>query len=112
MLDGHRPPTAAERVDAVLRTLAVGPFAHLLRRDESGRPLSAVEREAEAAADRLAYELLAPADAVGEMADRIALVERLIHSFGLPPEPAARYAEILQPAVSLLDRGLARLIIA
>jgi len=110
VLDGLRPPTSAERVDAVVRAFAVGPFAHLLRRDDSGRPLSPLEREAEAGADRLAFELLAPADAVGDAADRDALVERLIHSFGLPPEPAAHYAEILRPTAPPIDRSLARLI--
>lgn len=108
VLDGLRPPTPSERLDAVLRNVSLGPFAHLLRRDDSGRPLTPVERDAEAAADRLAFELLAPVSAVGEEGDREALVTRLVSVFGLPPEPAARYAAILIPDAPRLDRALTR----
>jgi hypothetical protein len=97
VLDGRRAPTPEERFQAVLRNAPIGPFAHLMRRDETGRPLSAAEREAEFAADRLAFELLAPAAALGEPRDRADLERRLVRGFGLPPEPAARYAAILVP---------------
>ncbi|VTT97837.1 Uncharacterized protein OS=Roseiflexus sp. (strain RS-1) GN=RoseRS_2254 PE=4 SV=1: DUF955 [Gemmataceae bacterium] len=97
VLDGRRPPTPEERFQAVLRHAPIGPFAHLMRRDETGRPLSAAEREAEFAADRLAFELLAPASALGELGDRDALERRLVREFGLPAEPAARYAALLVP---------------
>lgn len=110
VLDGQRPPTPAERLHAVLRNVPLGPFAHLMRRDDTGRPLTPAEREAEAAADRLAFELLAPADAVGEASDRDALAERLVSDFGLPPGPAARYAALLRPAAPPLDRAVARLL--
>ena len=110
VLDGLRPPTPAERSQAVLRGLSLGPFAHLLRRDDSGRPLTPAEREAEGAADRLAYELLAPVADVGQAADLRALVERLVTVFGLPPEPAARYAAILLPSPPPIDRAVARLV--
>lgn len=109
VLDGARPPTPAERLHAVLRGAAVGPFAHLLRRDDSGRPLTPAERAAEAAADRLAFELLAPLDAVGEPASRAELTERLVCEFGLPPAPAAAYAAIARPAPPV-ERGVARLL--
>lgn len=108
VLDGLRPPTVEERLQAVLRNTPVGPFAHLLRRDETGRPLSPAERAAEAAADRLAFELLAPATAVGDAGDD--LVERLVGTFGLPPEPATRYAEILKPEPTVPDALFARLL--
>jgi len=111
VLDGLRPATPSERFHAVLRTVSPGPFAPLLRRDDSGRPLTAAERQAEAAADRLAFELLAPVAEVGETADRIALVERLVTVFGLPSEPAGRYAAILLPDTPHIDRALTRLII-
>ena len=111
VLDGMRPPTPAERFHAVLRGVSVGPFAHLLRRDESGHPLTPTEREAEAAADRLAFELLAPVAAVGALTDRDALVMRLQAVFGLPPAPAARYAAILLPDPPRIDRALTRLLI-
>lgn len=97
VLDGRRPPTPEERFQAVLRNAPIGPFAHLMRRDEAGRPLSAAEREAEFAADRLAFELLAPASALGDVRDRDVLERRLVREFGLPQEPAGRYAAILVP---------------
>lgn len=97
VLDGRRPPTPEERFQAVLRNAPIGPFTHLMRRDETGRPLSAAEREAEFAADRLAFELLAPSSALGDASDRDALTRRLVREFGLPHEPAGRYAALLVP---------------
>jgi hypothetical protein len=111
VLDGLRPPTPSERFHAVLRSVSLGPFAHLLRRDDSGSPLTPAEREAEATADRLAFELLAPVAAVGETTDHGAIVGRLTSVFGLPPEPAARYAAILLSDAPRIDRALTRLII-
>lgn len=110
VLDGLRPPTPAERLHAVLRNVSLGPFAHLLRRDDFGCPLTPAEREAEAAADRLAFELLAPVEAVGEARTQSELVERLVRVFGLPPQPAASYAASLPPAAPPLDRAVARLL--
>jgi hypothetical protein len=112
VLDGLRQPTSGERFHAVLRNMSLGPFAHLLRRDDSGRPLTPAEREAEVAADRLAFELLAPVADIGDVTNSVALIERLMTVFGLPPEPAARYAAILLPAAPSLDRALTRLIIS
>jgi hypothetical protein len=109
VLDGARSPTPEERLHAILRRVPLGPFAHLLRRDDSGRPLTAAERDAEEAADRLAFELLAPAAAAGE-GDRADLAARLVRDFGLPPEPAARYAELLAPEPPRVDRAVARLL--
>jgi hypothetical protein len=97
VLDGLRPPTREEQLHALLRNAAVGPFTHLLRRDESGRPLTPAECEAEVAADRLAFELLAPASGLGAPGDRGELVRKLIDVFGLPPAPAERYAALLVP---------------
>ena len=97
VLDGKRPVTPTERLHAVLRNATVGPFAHLLRRDEMGRPLTPGERTAEAAADRLAFELLAPAAALEDCTDLDELRHQLEETFGLPPEPAARYTAILLP---------------
>jgi hypothetical protein len=97
VLDGERPATPDERVSAVLRKVRIGPFAHLLRRDATGRPLTAAEREAEAAADRLAYELLAPFAALGEFAGPDELVER----FGFPRAAAEHYAALLDVGTGL-----------
>lgn len=137
VFDGIRLATAAERLHAVVRGVRVGPVTHLLRRDDSGQPLSAAEREAEAAADRLAFELLAPAGAlspsplVGEgrgggcgqldhphpgpppsrgRASRVELIENLVESFGLPPGPAARYAAILTPEPAPVGRFVTNLL--
>lgn len=98
VLDGRRHPTTDERLHALLRNTSIGPFTHLLRRDECGHPLSPGERDAEVAADRLAFELLAPASAVGDAGGSAELIARLVGVFGLPPEPASRYAAILLPA--------------
>lgn len=110
VLDGLRAPTPDERLHAVLRGVMVEPFAHLLRRDESGRPLTPAERDAEAAADRLAFELLVPLEVVGETVSRAELIERLVCEFGLPLAPATAYAAILRPAASPVDRSVGRLL--
>jgi hypothetical protein len=107
VLDGKRPPTADERLHAVLRGLPAGPVVHLLGRGEGESP---EVRTAEAAADRLAFELLAPAEAIGVSGDRAEKIERLVCSFGLPPGPAARYAAILAPGDVGPDPLLVRLL--
>jgi hypothetical protein len=97
VLDGLRPPTVNERLAGVLRGVAVGPHAHHLDRDRRGRIVSEDSAEAEAAADRLAYELLAPFDAVAALglASRSELAGALVSRFGLPPAEAAKYAAVL-----------------
>jgi hypothetical protein len=99
VLDGLRPPTSAERVHAVLADVPVGFHLHLLDRDDEGLPSETV-RAAEDEADRLAYELLAPAEEVLYRAGqhgRRGLGELLRTEFGLPVAHAARYGEILCP---------------
>lgn len=109
VLDGDRPPTPDERLHALLRNVTVGPFAHLLRRDDSGRPLTPAERDAEGAADRLAFELLAPFAEVSEL-ERAELVGQLVDAFGLPPAQARAYAAVLMPPALPVDRAVARLL--
>lgn len=92
VLDGRRPPTPAERVHAVLRQVPVGPHAHLLRRDADGEARSPAERAAETAADRLAFELLAPAELLADKRDRRVIERRLRDEFGLPDGAACDYA--------------------
>ena len=111
VLDGLREPTFEERLSAVLRDVSVGPFAHLMRRDEGGRPLTPAERRSEEAADRLAFELLAPAARLDGCDDRGELAAALVDEYGLPPEPAARYAKLLRPDAPAAEPFVARLLI-
>jgi hypothetical protein len=97
VLDGLRPPRPGERLGGLLRNVRVGAFTHFLSRDRDGRRTPEVER-AERDADRLAWELLAPADAVrADGVPRAELTRRLVGEFGLPQEQAERYAADLLP---------------
>lgn len=102
VLDGKRPALPEERLDALLANVPVGLYAHLMHRNEAGFPDSAI-LEAESRADRLALELLAPEEAVWrslpkDFATRSygrrvpALRRLLMRRFGLPSEPARKYA--------------------
>ena len=93
ILDGRRP-TADERIAALLRNLSLGPHAHLMSRTAAGRPADDAEREAEQRADRLAFELLVPAEL---LAGETTLASRLETAFGLPRAAAREYAEQLFP---------------
>ncbi|MBY0459700.1 MAG: hypothetical protein K2V38_20465, partial [Gemmataceae bacterium] len=99
VLDGLRPPTADERLAGLLRGVSVGPAAHFMDRDRRGAVLDPDAREAEAKADRLAFELVAPFAAVeaDAAAGREKLAESLVSRFGLPPEQAGVYTRILLP---------------
>ena len=94
VLDGHRPPSRAERIDAVLACCSIGVHFHLLGRgvSQSSSILVAEDR-----ADRLACELLAPETAVIHhvgctMSDEEELTLVLRGSFGLPAPKAIAYA--------------------
>jgi Zn-dependent peptidase ImmA (M78 family) len=102
VLDGQRPPTSAERLQALLRNVSLGFDVHLMERDRDGYPMSACAAQAEEDADRLAFELLAPAEHVlanGTRAKTGALAEKLKQFYGLPALQAAQYAGILRPPV-------------
>ncbi|HZP83174.1 MAG TPA: hypothetical protein VFB21_16145 [Chthonomonadaceae bacterium] len=98
VLDGRRPLTLAERVDALLARTTLTLHTHLLEREEESRAeeVSAIE----ASADAFACELLAPRAALlARFPSLIASEESvaevqaiLIADFALPPAPALRYA--------------------
>ena len=104
VLDGLRPPRPEERIGALLARIRLGFYVHLMDRAADGGLATAIVDAAESDADRLAFELLAPSDAVLDVAPpfpanarRAAVGRLLIENFGLPAAPAARYAAILVP---------------
>ena len=99
VLDGLRPPTRVERVDAALAGVPLNVHVHLMDRTPDGHAASTRENAAERRADLLALELLAPRDAVEAAlaplppATRRADAARLLAgTFGLPSPVAAAYA--------------------
>ncbi|MCS6802892.1 MAG: ImmA/IrrE family metallo-endopeptidase [Chloroflexota bacterium] len=109
VLDGDRPPTDDERLSAVLRGVPLGAYVDLFEYDT----LATMAHESDA--DRLAIELIAPADAALPLAAATAdlpplerptvLTERLVAAFSLPPAVAASYAGRLLTCLHL-DRRL------
>jgi hypothetical protein len=96
VLDGRRPPAAGERFDAALAACPLGVHTHLLERaGDPGAHAAATEDRA----DRLAWELLAPAAAVRHLAVNgaggEALIRELRSGYGLPAHAAERYARVL-----------------
>jgi hypothetical protein len=120
VLDGIRSPTPEERFDALLRSVPLGFHVHLLERDRNGRPATQWIADAEECADRLAFELLAPAQDVMRTAgesrgvsptcatNRKMVADLLIETHGFPETQAIQYAEILLPSRHQ-DRLLLRL---
>jgi hypothetical protein len=102
VMDGQRLPTADERLQALLRSIPLGFHVHLMDRDKDGSITSGVIAESEENADRLAYELLAPADHIfagGVPKNDRVLMEKLRCFYGLPGLQASRYARMLVPQV-------------
>ncbi|WP_276348834.1 ImmA/IrrE family metallo-endopeptidase [Daejeonella sp. JGW-45] len=60
VLDGHREPSLAERIDGVLTAIEIKPYTHLLEKKGDGSFESMRVFEAETEADMLALELIAP----------------------------------------------------
>jgi len=109
VLDGLRPPTPDERIHAVLRNRPLTPHCHFMNRDPAGRPERDEDRRAETDADRLACELIAPAERFQGMTDRGALTHRLTAEFGLPMSVADEYARLLLPPPDSVGGLIARL---
>lgn len=107
VLDGLRAATTDERIFAVLAGVDLEVYTQLFARDSSGASLCGGTGVAELDADRLALELIAPADLAlarwqagrpGERAPLAALATLLADEFGLPRPAAARYARRLAGA--------------
>jgi hypothetical protein len=106
VFDGWRPAEPGERLRALLLGVPLGFHTHLMSRDGAGARPSRTVAAAEEEADRMAYELLAPATALagrlgGAAAPDVrARVEAVLRGeFGLPPRQAVAYAELLFPVV-------------
>jgi hypothetical protein len=107
VFDGRRPPTPEERLHSLIARVPIGFHWHLMQRDSTGDYANEAIASAEREADRLAYELLAPAKEVIKCmggvrgdAGRADLVDLLCSEFGLPSMHAARYSHLLLPAVT------------
>lgn len=109
VVDGERPPTARERISAVLGEVTIGVHTHLLDRDgQSGHRVDVAEWRAR----RVALELLAPQAVVhqriGEHGIHSANAVRqlLVDDFGLPVSLAADYAAQLAADARPSELGL------
>lgn len=106
VFDGARKPTIEEHLTGIITQTSVSPYIHLLEREQS----SAEERfqiwAAENRADELAFELIAPFDAIcGELRaagkswsfTRIQedLPDVLLRNFGLPRSVISQYASAI-----------------
>jgi hypothetical protein len=106
VFDGKRQVAAAERLSALLANAPLGPHLHLMHRDGQRQIVEESVAIAEEEADRLAYELLAPAGVVSarwgdsKVGERIALASMLEEVFGLPPRQAEYYSDLLLPTAS------------
>ncbi|WP_157202848.1 ImmA/IrrE family metallo-endopeptidase [Calidithermus chliarophilus] len=98
VFDGRRAPSPAEQVYSLLARIPVEAHLHLMERSPEGFTSDLRVRRAEAQADRLAFELLAPAEHVlAGSFERNRLMEVLCRVYGLPRVPAQQYASTLLP---------------
>ena len=113
VVDGQRPPTAKERLSAVLGDVPIGIHTHLLDHRDGYGGDRRVDK-AEWRARRVALEMLAPQLVVLErmfqagQANPEGVRQLLVEEFGLPVSLAADYAEQLAvlagpPRLGLLD---------
>lgn len=98
VLDGHRPPSAQERLAGILTGCPLGTFADVMERDD-GVPLTAAAEIMEYEADEAAFLALAPiGPVIARTLDRSSAVERasvaicLAEDFGLSQIEADRHA--------------------
>lgn len=102
VLDGDRPPTSEQRLNAVLAGVPLGSRLTLMERDEHSLALYLSVLRAEDQADRLALELLAPAAEVSRLLNgqsarwsHDVVCACLVESFGLPDSVVGAYADYL-----------------
>jgi hypothetical protein len=113
VLDGERQPLPAERANAILTHLRLGPHVHLLPKNGRDEDLDIIVAEAEERADSLGLELVAPREAIlrylHSMPRHHAKVDEICSTlgkrFGLPPYAFRRFVQrVFQPRiVSFLD---------
>ena len=110
VFDGRRSATPEERIDAVLAGLPIGFHVHFMDRDRTGAVVSGEVAQAEEDADRLAYELLAPADVVLTKSSHESGLVNLLHdTYGLPQTQAVAYAALLEAPQATVVPVLRRL---
>ncbi|MBY0528471.1 MAG: ImmA/IrrE family metallo-endopeptidase [Gemmataceae bacterium] len=114
VFDGKRPPTTDERLHAVVGQVEIGFHVHFMERGDARDIDDPEVAEAEADADRLALELLAPVaviarDTRGTTPKSFTLARLLCEKYGLPRAQAAAYSELLLPSPPAMDPVLERL---
>jgi len=105
VLDGERTPTRLESIDAMLSKVNFGVYVDMMSRSAEGGIEQGAILHAEDNADRLAFELLAPAEHV---LNQIAVLQAkrsfertrviaslLVTEYGLPKQLAFRYSAFL-----------------
>jgi len=108
VLDSRRVPTVEERIHAVLSHVPLGVYHDLMERSPNGQVTSSAAWDAEDRADRLALELIAPAEAVLAQVDlnlsqysqrRAETTRHLVETFGLPADMADWYGRMLLESI-------------
>lgn len=105
VLDGERPPSTDERIHAALSDISLGVYTDMMPRNAQGSIDQGSILRAEHQADRLALELLAPADDViaalpasAFQLERVrSATDLLTTTYGLPRTVARTYAAVLVP---------------
>jgi len=116
VLDGCRPPTSAERVEAIFGTVQLGAHVHLFPRTDRGWNDEPIVFESECRADALALELIAPETCRRALIARLmdkgksaaAICSDLGAHFGLPAWIFRQFVEprFREPSVSFLEDAL------
>ncbi|MBI2928745.1 MAG: hypothetical protein HYY24_24035 [Verrucomicrobia bacterium] len=113
VLDGKRLPTPAERTNAVLAHVRLGPHVHLLPRTGEDEDSDSMVAAAEHRADGLGLELVAPRERILSFVCAVLDARKepeeiragLAERFGLPPQVFERFIHPAEPQriVSFLE---------